>query len=128
MRRILNILQATAMSYDTVTETNVYLCTGNPLPSDIKQVMQWLLNSSFQEACEKIQELEQLKGLALNDVVQGVYESTQTIELPPKVRMFIFDELAHLEHRLAFATNEALQIASLVGMFAIARTMMTPSA
>ena len=31
MRRVLNILQSTAMAYDMVNEDNVYLCVGHPL-------------------------------------------------------------------------------------------------
>lgn len=127
MRRILNILQATSMSHDIITETNVYLCTGNPLPSDIKQIMEWVLNASFMDACVHIhQDMIRLKGLALSDICQEVYQIAKTIAWPPHVRMYIFDQLAQLEHRLAFATNEELQVASLVGIFSIARSMMTP--
>lgn len=127
MRRILNILQATSMSHDQVTEKNVYLCTGNPLPDHIKQIMQWLLNSPFNEAYDQMFNLQRLNGYALNDIVQDVYETTISIEWPPQVRMYLFDELAALEHRLASATTESIQIASLVAIYATARSMMTPT-
>jgi hypothetical protein len=43
-------VQSTAMGYGEVTETNVYLCTGDPLPDDITAVVKSLLNDSFSDA------------------------------------------------------------------------------
>jgi replication factor C subunit 3/5 len=50
MRKCLNILQATSMAYPVVDATNVYLCTGNPLPADIRFIFEKMLNLSFAEA------------------------------------------------------------------------------
>ena len=47
MRRALNILQSTSMAHDEVNEHTVYLCTGQPLPSDIAQIVKWMLNENF---------------------------------------------------------------------------------
>jgi replication factor C subunit 3/5 len=38
------------MACDVVDEKGVYLTTGNPLPSDIESVMNWLLNEEFTTA------------------------------------------------------------------------------
>lgn len=43
-------VQSTAMAYDEVTENAVYLCTGQPLPSDIAQIVEWMLNEDFSTA------------------------------------------------------------------------------
>jgi DNA polymerase III delta prime subunit len=53
MRRVLNILQATSMGRDVITEDAVYQCTGDPLPADIKFVVETLLTASFTEAYER---------------------------------------------------------------------------
>lgn len=43
------------MAHDIVNEENVYTCTGNPLPSDIAAMVEWMLNEDFttayQSAC-----------------------------------------------------------------------------
>eukprot|EP01120_Amphizonella_sp_Union-15-10_P015230 TRINITY_DN7782_c0_g1_i2.p1 TRINITY_DN7782_c0_g1~~TRINITY_DN7782_c0_g1_i2.p1 ORF type:complete len:281 (-),score=47.33 TRINITY_DN7782_c0_g1_i2:5-847(-) len=46
MRRSINILQSTSMAYDIVNEMNVYLCTGNPLPNDIRLILDWMCNKA----------------------------------------------------------------------------------
>jgi replication factor C subunit 3/5 len=53
MRRVLNILQATSLGREVITEEAVYLCTGDPLPDDIKLVVETLLTASFTEAYER---------------------------------------------------------------------------
>lgn len=50
MRRALNILQSTSMAHDEVNEVTVYLCTGQPLPSDIATIVEWMLNLDFSTA------------------------------------------------------------------------------
>ncbi|CAI5718013.1 unnamed protein product [Hyaloperonospora brassicae] len=125
MRRILNILQATSMAYDVVDEANVYSCTGNPLPKDIELVVQWLFNEKFATAVHKCAEMQKLKGYATSDILQDVYRYTMDIELPPRCRMYLYDELAKLEHRLSNGTTEELQLASMVAIFAIVREQMS---
>ena len=50
MRRVLNILQATAMANDTINEAAVYACTGDPLPTDITKIVDALLTATFTDA------------------------------------------------------------------------------
>ncbi|CAK4495131.1 unnamed protein product [Aphanomyces euteiches] len=124
MRRILNILQATNMAHDVVNEANVYLCTGNPLPADITAMCNWLWTESFEDCVRQCLELQKLKGYATMDLLDQVYNKTNELELPPAARMYIYDQLAHLEHRLATGTSETLQLMSLVSVFIVARQLM----
>ncbi|WZY77123.1 hypothetical protein YC2023_023507 [Brassica napus] len=63
-----------------ITEEEVYLCTGNPLPKDIEQISHWLLNESFAESYKncyfsisaEISEMKTRKGLAIVDIVREV--------------------------------------------------------
>ncbi len=52
MRRALNVLQACHAAYDTVDETAVYNCTGNPHPRDIEAVVQSCMRDEFGTAYE----------------------------------------------------------------------------
>lgn len=42
------------MASQQITEETVYLCTGNPLPTDIEQIAFWLLNESFADGSKSI--------------------------------------------------------------------------
>ena len=50
MRRVLNILQATAIAFGAVTEDNVYTCIGHPHTSDITAIVNWMLNEEMATA------------------------------------------------------------------------------
>lgn len=54
MRRVLNVLQSTWLAFQKVDEENVYLCVGHPLPSDIKNIINWLLNENYETAYNSI--------------------------------------------------------------------------
>lgn len=65
-------------------------------------------------------------GYALCDIVTAITSLVLEIDLPDRVVAFIMDKLSSIEHRLAGGVSEKLEIGSLVGVFTIARSMMTP--
>lgn len=52
MRKVLSVLQSTWFAYGIVNEENVYNCVGHPLPSDIRSIVNWLLNEPY-DTCYK---------------------------------------------------------------------------
>lgn len=54
MRKVLNVLQSTWLAFGSVSETNVYSCVGHPLPIDIKNILNWLLNEQYFSAYSSI--------------------------------------------------------------------------
>ncbi len=124
MRRVLNLLQSTAMSSDVVNERNVYLTSGAPLPRDVETALEWLLNLDFKTAYEELVKMCSTKGYALADIITDLATAILGMELPPGVLAVLLDGMSDVEHRLAFGTDEKLQTASLVGVFIQARTIM----
>ncbi|KAF9266893.1 P-loop containing nucleoside triphosphate hydrolase protein [Marasmius fiardii PR-910] len=117
MRRALNVLQACHAAYDLTTETEVYNCTGNPHPSDIEKIVQYMLNHDFTTAYQLISTMKIERGLALQDLLTGAYEYIETIELKPHARIYLLDHLATTEHRLSTGGNEKIQLSALLGAF-----------
>lgn len=121
MRRSLNILQSASMAFDKVTEDNVYICVGHPLRKDIENIIQWLLNTNFNEAYNNILKLKTAKGLALQDILTEVHLYVHRIDFPIHVRIHLLEKMAETEFRLMSGTNERIQLSSLVSAFQIAR-------
>lgn len=124
MRRVLNLLQSTAMSSGLVDEKSVYMTSGAPLPRDVDMTMEWLLNLEFKEAYEKLVAICSTKGYALMDLLSDLTTQLVGMDLPPGVLAMLLDGMSDVEHRLAFGTDEKLQAASLVGVFTAARHVM----
>jgi len=138
MRRVLNLLQSTAMSHnatdehdvpaavagedaamktDEINEAEVYLTSGAPLPKDVDQILDWLMNQSFAVAYKHIVELCTAKGYALTDVLQDLTAKLLTLKLDNVSLGKLLDGMSNVEHRLATGTDEKIQAASLVGVF-----------
>lgn len=121
------------MAFDVVNEENVYLCTGNPLPSTIKKITKWLLNENYQQAydsstqlCALLTSLEifsaqQTQGLALQDILRDVHSYLSTIQLPDELLVLLYKKLAEIEYRLDGGSNDKLQLGALVSVFQIIR-------
>jgi len=124
MRRVLNLLQSTAMSHKVVDDTNVYLTSGAPLPKDVDTILDLLLNYTFQTAYDKISTLCSTKGYALADVLQELALKLVNIELDAAPLGRLLDGMSNVELRLASGTDEKIQTASLVGVFVQTRQMM----
>ena len=158
MRRSLNILQSCSMAFDEVGEEAVYLCTGNPMPKDVEEIVKLLFNSPITEAFQsewessltttlipiliptfatppnlclppsEIQLIQVSKGLALSDIVKEIHPFIFRMGLPTKVKIMLIEKLADCEYRLASGTHEKLQLGGLIGAFAQAREQVVKSA
>jgi replication factor C subunit 3/5 len=125
MRRVLNLLQSTAMSSEKVDEISVYLTSGAPLPTDLDAIAYSLLNDKFLDAHVKITSLCKEKGYAMADILSELTIMVSGMDLPPGALAEVLDGMSGVEYRLAFGTDEEIQCASLVGVFVRAREMMT---
>ncbi|GLC37819.1 Replication factor C (RF-C) subunit [Pleodorina starrii] len=128
MRRSLNILQSCHMAFDCVDQQAVYLCTGNPLPADIAQVLHWLLNEPVAEVFRKVVGLQVDKGVALVDIVRELHPWIMKTSMPVHAKVGLVERLADVEHRLAYSTSERLQLGALVAAFVKAREIIAKAA
>jgi len=121
MRKVLNVLQATSMAYDVVNEANVYLCTGNPLPSLIREIVNWMLTLDFKEAYDKILDAKTQRGVALHDIIRDVHTLVTYIKFSDEILISIYMKLAEIEQRLNAGANEKIQLGALISIFQITR-------
>ncbi|KAG8146235.1 putative Replication factor C subunit 5-like protein [Naja naja] len=137
----LNILQSTYMAFVKVTEETVYTCTGQPLKSDIANILDWMLNLDFTSAYRNILELKTLKGLALQDILTEIHLFVHRVDFPTSVRIHLLIKMADVDvlhkighlplsfrHRLAAGTNEKIQLGSLIAAFQVTRDLIAAEA
>jgi len=125
MRKVLNVLQATHMACSVVNEENVYSCTGNPLPKDIQNVLQWMLNEDFTQAFNKVRTIQTDKGLALQDIIRDIHVYLSHMELHDDVLIDLYSKLADIEYRLSKGASDKVQLGAVVGAFQVARNAIT---
>merc|ERR1712029_57537 len=104
MRRVLNILQSCAMAFDSVSEYNVYKCTGHPQKADINNVVNWALNEDFSTA--------------------EVHLYVHRLVLPDNVKIMLLIKMAELESRLMAGSSEKIQLGGFLAAFQKTREMI----
>ncbi|KAG7162488.1 Replication factor C subunit 5-like, partial [Homarus americanus] len=130
MRRVLNILQSTAMAFKEVTEDNVYTCVGHPLRSDITNIINWMLNEPFDIAYKTtdVNTLKITKGFALQDILTELHAYVHRIDFPVEVRVYLVEQLSDVEVRLCAGASEKLQLSSVLAAFTRAKHMVAAEA
>lgn len=132
MRRILNVLQSTHMasvaaSVDGITADAVYANTGAPHPGDIRAAWGWLLKDDFESSSAKLRSLKHGKGLALDDIVTELFPLVSDSTLPPRAKMYMFEQLSDIEYRMAVGSSEKLNLAALIGCCKFASALAVDS-
>ncbi|KAG0151805.1 hypothetical protein CROQUDRAFT_650861 [Cronartium quercuum f. sp. fusiforme G11] len=117
MRRVLNVMQACHSGYGKVDEVAVYECTGSPHPKQIEDVVLSMMNEEFQTSYKRIQDIKINYGLALQDVITGIYDYLRTVDMGNAAQIYLLDQLAAIEHRLSTGGMEKLQLSALLGSF-----------
>lgn len=127
MRRVLNILQSThmAVSPAPITFDALYANTGEPHPADIQSMFDVLMSNEldFAGCADQIAILRREKGVALNDLLTGLVScvtKTSPNQLASHSKIYLYQQLSDIEHRLALGASEAVNIAALIGAFAFA--------
>lgn len=116
MRRAVNVLQAchTAFELEEIDEAAIYNCVGNPHPDDISRIVGSMMNDDLTTSLSVIARMKNEKGLALQDILGGVFEELEDMDLKNHVRIFLYDKLAGIEHRLSMGGTEKIQLSAMV--------------
>lgn len=117
MRRVLNVLQACHAAYPRIDEGEVYACTGQPSPDDIKRIVDWMLNDEFPVALSNINALKVDKGLALQDIITEISPFVNNIDFPAATRIYLLEQLAEIEYHMSVGATEKVQTSGLIGSF-----------
>ncbi|KAJ2660376.1 Subunit of heteropentameric Replication factor C (RF-C) [Coemansia sp. RSA 1200] len=119
MRRVLNVLQACHAAFSRIDSDEVYICTGQPSPDDIKRIVDWMLNDEFHVALSNTAALKRDKGLALQDIISELSPYINNIEFPPATRIHMLEKLADIEYNMSVGSTEKIQLSALVAVFKI---------
>jgi replication factor C subunit 3/5 len=121
LRRSLNLMQTTSLASAVVDQANVYACAGYPLPEEIMDQVQGLMNQPIEMTVEGLESLMVDRGLALLDVVRELHRQVVLLELPGAVVANIIDNLAQIEKRLADGCSEKIQAVAIAAAFQLLR-------
>uniref|UniRef100_A0A914M2L4 AAA+ ATPase domain-containing protein n=1 Tax=Meloidogyne incognita TaxID=6306 RepID=A0A914M2L4_MELIC len=123
MRRIINVLQSTALATDVINEKGVYSCVGYPRPNVVEKILRILLDSTIEVANQKLSEMRLRHSVALMDILDELTDKISKMDGTPKLLQILYDGLSAIEQRLSAGCSERIQSLALISVFIQARGM-----
>jgi replication factor C subunit 3/5 len=117
MRKYINILQATFLSYKKVTVKNIYKCTGKPMPKTISKIISNLLNNNIKNNYKFLQKIIKEEGISLHDLINYIYNRIYLLSLNEQQLSFLFYHLSEMEFNLSENINIEVNIIQLINIF-----------
>lgn len=121
MRKVLNTMQSTHMSYGLIDEDNVIACSGFPKKSHIKEIYDILLKEDYNTSFNKILKIKSSNEYSMFEILSELYEIIMSKYLEGKLNQDLFihvtKKFKEIEMNLILCPTETMQLASLVGSF-----------
>jgi replication factor C subunit 3/5 len=121
MRRVLNVLQSSALAFDTVDDNSVYSCVGQPQPQKINNILRRLLDGSFDSAFQSLNAIRLDEGIALTDVIENLLDHVLKLNLDEEIMCPLIDQMSKIQARMAQGCSEKLQLLCLISAFTLFR-------
>lgn len=117
LRKVANLLQASATLDEKITEEIVYDVSSKAKPTDVKEMLELVLDGRFQDSRKKLQDMLLKQGLAGHDIISEIHRQTYSLNIPEEAKVQLIEKCGECEFRLSEGSNELIQLESLLAQF-----------
>lgn len=117
LRKVANLLQASASLKEKITEDVVYDVASKAKPTDVKEMLELALKGKFMDARKKLQELLLRQGLAGTDIIAEIHRQIYSLDIPEETKVQLIERCGEYEFRLSEGGNELIQLEALLSQF-----------
>jgi replication factor C subunit 3/5 len=114
MRKILNILESTQMSFGEVDIKNIYSCTGLPSDEDIGNIIDVANSKTFDEAYRMLNEMRTERGYSMTDLVLQILKRVRKIKLKAGIKAALYKKFQKLDLLNNMGGNEKVVLTNLI--------------
>lgn len=117
LRKVANILQASAALKEKITEDIVYDVASKAKPEDVKEMIELALKGKFMDARKKLQELVLRQGLAGTDIIAEIHRQIYSLDVTEETKVQLIEKCGETEFRLSEGGSDLIQLESLLANF-----------
>jgi len=117
LRKVANLMQASAVLKEKITEDIVYDVASKAKPADVKEMIELALKGKFMDARKKLQELILRQGLAGIDVIAEIHRQIYSLDIPEETKVQMIEKCGETEFRLSEGGSDLIQLESLLANF-----------
>lgn len=119
LRKVSNLLQASAALTSKITEDVVYEVASLAKPTDIREMINYAMKGNFVKAREKLFDLLLKQGLAGEDIVRQIHREIYKLDIPEEKKIQLIEKVGEFEFRISEGGDPLVQLAALLAHFAL---------
>ena len=117
LRRVANLLQASAILGKKITEDVVYEAAARARPKDVKEMLELVLKGDFKRAREKLHDMLLKQGLAGEDIIKEIHRQVYFLNIPEKDKVKLVELIGEYDFRISEGGSELIQLEALLAQF-----------
>lgn len=117
VRRIENILQASASLTNKITENIIYEVTSKSQPKEVKEILNLAIDNKFIESRKKLLDVMLNNGFSGLDMIKQIQKEILNLNLPNPKKLKLIDKCGEIEFRLVEGSDEFIQLEALLANF-----------
>lgn len=118
LRKVANLLQASAVMKEKITEDVVYDIASKAKPTDVKEMLGLVLEGRFIDARKKLQELLLRQGLSGSDIISEIHRQIYSLDgIAEDKKVQLIEKCGEYEFRISEGGNELIQLEALLAGF-----------
>jgi len=119
-RRLINMMQAAAVTDKNITTDLVYQIAKSSKPQDLKAMMDSALDGNFIASRNLLLDLMLEKSLSGTDIIKGIMEMIPNLKIDDKLKVRMIEKCGEAEFRLVEGSDEYVQMEALIASFILA--------
>jgi len=117
LRRVANLLQASASLGKKITGDTVYDVASRAKPEDVKNMLDLVLKGNFRGAREKLHEMILKQGLAGEDIIKEIHRQIYGLNIPEENKIKLIDKTGEYDFRITEGGSTLIQLEALLAQF-----------
>jgi len=117
LRRVANLLQASASLGKKITGDTVYDVASSAKPKDVKDMLNLVLKGNFKSAREKLHEMILKQGLAGEDIIKEIHRQIYSLNISEENKIKLIDKTGEYDFRITEGGSTLIQLEALLAQF-----------
>lgn len=117
LRKVANLLQASAALKKKITEEIVYDVSSQAKPGDVKAMIELTLKGRFEDARRMLNDMLLKQGLSGEDIIREIHKQIYSLDITEQAKIELIEKTGEYEYRLSQGGSDIIQLESLLAQF-----------
>jgi len=117
LRKVANLLQASAALGEKITEEIVYDVASQAKPDDVKEMLGLALKGNFEDARKRLQDMLLRQGLSGEDIIKEIHRQIYSLDVSEQAKIQLIEKTGEYDFRISEGSSDLIQLEALLAQF-----------